>query len=88
MSKPSSNEDDWNEWSCINHTDWEELNKVYVAERIYEENLEYSDDRSSTESEEMSDIDEASDWSSDDSRLDMNLQQLKKNIRYKCIDKE
>jgi len=92
-------DENWSDWSDVNYIDWEDLEKVYVVEKIcdsktnekpadvdVESNLigEMSADEDN-HTDEISAADDTSEWSSDDSRWEINLQQLEQKERCRRI---
>ncbi|CAG2207373.1 unnamed protein product [Mytilus edulis] len=75
-----SSDEQWSDWSEANYIDWEDLQKVYIAERIPESDMnEVIADH--TDHDDSSSTEETSEWSSDDGRWDMNVHQYHQYLR-------
>ncbi|XP_063401829.1 uncharacterized protein LOC134686069 [Mytilus trossulus] len=75
-----SSDEQWSDWSEANYIDWEDLQKVYIAERIPESDMnEVTTDH--TDHDDCSSTEETSEWSSDDGRWEMNVHQYHQYLR-------
>ncbi|CAC5379352.1 unnamed protein product [Mytilus coruscus] len=75
-----SSDEQWGDWSEANYIDWEDLQKVYIAERIPELDMnEVTADH--TDHEDSSSTEGTSEWSSDDGRWNMNVHQYHQYLR-------
>ncbi|CAC5413837.1 unnamed protein product [Mytilus coruscus] len=75
-----SSDEQWSDWSEANYIDWEDLQKVYIAERIPESDMN-ENTADHTDHEDSSSTEETSEWSSDDGRWDMNVHQYHQYLR-------